>query len=68
MSVKVDGEPRGIETTWEAALLLNIGRAAFVIPALPRKGHPGMFIRVKSGITQVKLWARAAPEQLFFLR
>ena len=28
-----DGEPRGIETTWEAALLSNNGRAAFVIPA-----------------------------------
>ena len=39
VSEKGDGEPRGIETTWEAALLLNIGRAAFVIPALPRKGR-----------------------------
>ena len=33
VSVKGDGEPRGIAATWEAALLLNIGRAAFVIPA-----------------------------------
>jgi len=32
VSVKGDGEPRGIESTWEAALPLNVGRAAFVIP------------------------------------
>ena len=33
VSVIGDGEARGIETTWEAALLLNCGRAAFVFPA-----------------------------------
>ena len=46
LPVKGNGEPTGIETAWEAALLLNIGRAAFVFPALPRKGNPGTSLRV----------------------